>query len=579
MVRLLTFLVAFTSFTSFGSHIVGGEIYYDSLGNDQYRVTLEIYRDCSGSNFDNPIWYTVFNANGTIFAEFSVPLPQPDTLPIVYDDPCVTPPNDICIERAIYIDTITLPATPGGYYISYQRCCWASNILNVVNPGSWGITLTCDVPGTNLVGTSDNNSARYVNYPPIVLCSNNTLTFDHSATDIDGDSLVYSLCTPKTIDAANVNPNPEFAAPYADLTWEAGFSGTQPFGPGSNVTIDPQTGLMNITPNQIGTFVAGVCLEEYRNGVLINSKIRVFGYRVVVCDVIEPIVVTAVGGGTMIEDCNAAGFIISRDDTSSALTFEVLLTGTAINGTDYNFIPNTITIPAGVASDTIAITPYADGILEGNETIILSVIVPNPCENTFDTTTASLTIIDYTNMSITHEDSINVCDDFGEVGMLWCNIQNGYGPYSYYWEPTPYANNDTIVFAASDLNPNLNLMMVSVTDACGKGISSTPIIVMNQCPIQPPNVITANGDGINDAFVIRNTEDYERVHLQIFNRWGNLVYESEDYQNDWTGLDMKKRQLEEGVYTYVAMPTSIKFEYDDEEKALYTAHGFVHIVR
>jgi len=43
---LTLFLCLGFSFESKASHIIGGEIYYDSLGNNQYKVTIEIYRDC-----------------------------------------------------------------------------------------------------------------------------------------------------------------------------------------------------------------------------------------------------------------------------------------------------------------------------------------------------------------------------------------------------------------------------------------------------------------------------------------------------------------------------------------------------
>jgi gliding motility-associated-like protein len=576
---LLSLSILLISLSTNASHIVGGEVYYDSLGNDQYRVVFEIYRDCSGAAFDDPLRYTVFNADGTIYAEYAINLPTPDTLPIIYDDPCVTPPNDVCIERAIYIDTVTLPTTPDGYYITYQRCCWATNIQNITQPGDWGITITTDVPGSNLV-SEDNNSARYNNYPPIVLCSGQTLTFDHSATDIDGDSLVYSMCTPQTMNiGVGAEPNPEAAAPYADVPWDVGFSGTVPFGPGSNITIDPQTGMMDITPNQIGTFVAAVCVEEYRDGVLINSKSRTFGYRVVVCDVIEPMQVDVLGQGELIEDCQSAGFIVSRDDSTDAVNLQIFLSGTATNGVDYNFLPDTLTLPANVGTDTILITPTLDGIIEGDEDLVFNIVVENICDGTFDTTTAYITILDYIDMAITSEDSINVCDETGEYGLIWCNVSHGAPPYNYAWFPTPYANNDTIVFPATDLEPNLNLMYVEVYDQCGKTVSSQEIKVYNRCPLNPPNVITANLDNVNDNFIIGNLEDYDKVHLIILNRWGNVVYENEDYQNDWQGNDMNGNELTEGVYTFMVTPESTKFIYDDEERSKYTAHGIVHIIR
>lgn len=583
MKKVLITLFLIVSSTTFASHIVGGEVYYDSLGNDTYRVTFEVFRDCSGSPYDNPLQYTVFTGAGAQFSTYSIPLPIPDTLPIVYDDPCVTPPDDICIERAIYVDTIILPATADGYKIVYQRCCWANNIQNITDPGQWGLTIETDVPGTTLVGQYDNNCARFNNYPPIVLCSNLTLTFDHSATDIDGDSLVYSMCTPPTVDlgpGGNVaEPNPEYAPPYADVNWEPGFTGTQPWGTGSNVTIDPQTGSMDITPGLVGTYVAGVCVEEYRNGVLINRKTRTFGYRVVTCEVELPIEVSILGAGTLIEGCSAAGFIIERENADSSLTVEVLVSGTATNGVDYNTLGSSITIPAGVLTDTIAITPNGDGITEGDETVTFSIIVANPCENSFDTTTANLIIQDYIPLTISWGDSTNICDEIGEYGSVWCSVQNGLPPYSYTWSPTPYLDNDTISFPATDLPPNLTNMSVSVIDACGQSIASGIIPVYNQCPCVIPNVITMNGDDVNDEFIIRNIEDYDRVNVQIFNRWGNLVFESEDYQNDWKGYDKSGKQLEAGVYTYVVTPESDKYEYDDQEKTRYTAHGFVHIVK
>lgn len=564
------------------SHIIGGEVYYDYLGNDQYRVTFEIYRDCNGftTALDNPLDYTIFYANGTVFTVRTA-VPVIDTLPVVYDDPCVTPPSDICVQRGIYVDIVTMPATPDGYYLSYQRCCWTAAIQNILVADNWGLTISTSVPGTNLVSV-ENNSARYDNYPSIVLCSGQTLDFNHSATDPDGDSLVYYLCTPATIsqtDPAGVAPNPENPAPYPIIPWEAGFSDVQPFGPGSNITIDNQNGAMSFTPSLTGMFVAAVCVEEWRNGVLINMKSRTFGYRIVNCAVQEPMQVDVFGDATLIEDCGSAGFIVIREDTTESVVLQLLVSGTASNGVDYNFLPDTLILEAGVATDTITVIPYLDGITEGDETLIFSIIVENVCDGTFDTTTAIITIVDYLNMVIQVEDSINVCDESQTYASLWSSVSLGVPPYYYAWSPLPYANNDTLVFPTSDLDGGLTMFSVGVSDACDKVIFSPEIQVWNQCKLMPPNVITVNGDGINDLFVIKNREDYDRVHLTIINRWGNLIYENEDYKDDWNGYDKSGAPLNEGVYFYTVTPMSEKFIYDDQDKTLYTAHGFFYIVK
>ena len=60
-----------------------------------------------------------------------------------------------------------------------------------------------------------------------------------------------------------------------------------------------------------------------------------------------------------------------------------------------------------------------------------------------------------------------------------------------------------------------------------------------------PNTFSPNGDGLNDIFVISGIEN-ERWKLRIYNRWGNIVYRSDNYQNNWDG-----EGLAVGVYYYV----------------------------
>ncbi|TDX02023.1 Ig-like domain-containing protein [Dinghuibacter silviterrae] len=61
-----------------------------------------------------------------------------------------------------------------------------------------------------------------------------------------------------------------------------------------------------------------------------------------------------------------------------------------------------------------------------------------------------------------------------------------------------------------------------------------------------PNVITPNGDGKNDLFVVLGLENYPGSSLRIYNRWGSQVYQSEDYRNTWDGSG-----LNAGTYYYV----------------------------
>jgi gliding motility-associated-like protein len=71
-----------------------------------------------------------------------------------------------------------------------------------------------------------------------------------------------------------------------------------------------------------------------------------------------------------------------------------------------------------------------------------------------------------------------------------------------------------------------------------------------------PNAITPNNDGINDRFVIPDLYKYPGSSLSVFNRWGNEVYHSGNYNNNWDGTG-----LSGGTYYYVLklkMPEGVK---------------------
>ncbi|MBM3452883.1 MAG: PKD domain-containing protein [Bacteroidetes bacterium] len=281
------FILFVLNFSARASHIIGGDIYYDYIGNNQYRFFITLYRDClsTGAEYDNPLKLTVYNASGNLVEDLSVPFPGSVTLPLIFTNPCATPPNNICVERAIYTIVVNLPPIPGGYTISYQRCCRGPNISNLVDPDDTGLTLTTKVPGSE-TGFAQNSSPRFTNYPPILLCNNDELIFNHSATDPDGDVLQYSLVTPFN-GASSVDPAPNQAPPppYFPVQWIGPFNAQAPLGPGSSTVIDQNTGILTVNPSIIGLFVVGVMVQEYRNGVLIGQTVRDFLFKVFDCNI------------------------------------------------------------------------------------------------------------------------------------------------------------------------------------------------------------------------------------------------------------------------------------------------------
>jgi large repetitive protein len=69
--------------------------------------------------------------------------------------------------------------------------------------------------------------------------------------------------------------------------------------------------------------------------------------------------------------------------------------------------------------------------------------------------------------------------------------------------------------------------------------------------VNVPNAITPNDDGKNDALVIDGVDQYPENELVIFNRWGDILFKSKPYRNDWRGTNQSGDPLPEGTYYYL----------------------------
>jgi len=84
--------------------------------------------------------------------------------------------------------------------------------------------------------------------------------------------------------------------------------------------------------------------------------------------------------------------------------------------------------------------------------------------------------------------------------------------------------------------------------------SDTVCIDFDQCKdFELPNIFTPNGDGVNDVFKALPNDYSGMFTIRIFNRWGNLVFESNDPDFEWDGTNQTSKQpVPEGTYFYVA---------------------------
>ncbi len=300
------------------THLVGGQLSYRCLGNNQYEVTLVVRRDCingaGDAPFDDPATVGIFDGFGFLQiaigenGQLEMPLTNVTVIENSLSADCRLNPDDglLCVEEAVYTGTITLPPNKTGYTLAYQRCCRNVILDNINDPLSTGVTYFSHV--TPLALQECNSQPVFDEFPVIYVCAGEKFTFNHTAVDPDGDELRYRFCIPSAGATLN-NPNPQVPStpPFPTVSWANGFSENDVFGPGGTMTIDESTGMTMGTPEMIGTYLVGVCVDEFRNGELISTTRRDFEYNVVACS--PPIVI----------DCELRGNDCDGDNTISFL--------------------------------------------------------------------------------------------------------------------------------------------------------------------------------------------------------------------------------------------------------------------
>lgn len=124
---------------------------------------------------------------------------------------------------------------------------------------------------------------------------------------------------------------------------------------------------------------------------------------------------------------------------------------------------------------------------------------------------------------------------------------------------------------------------VTNTNICGTDTAFAEVVWLNSAdcgePFVPspyiefPNIVTANGDLINDVFMVKGYAYMEDVHVEIYGRWGNFLYEWDGLEGSWDGrYDPGNTRVEDGVYYFVANAT----DYQGEK---YLIKGFFQYIK
>ncbi|MEJ7911940.1 MAG: gliding motility-associated C-terminal domain-containing protein, partial [Chitinophagaceae bacterium] len=121
----------------------------------------------------------------------------------------------------------------------------------------------------------------------------------------------------------------------------------------------------------------------------------------------------------------------------------------------------------------------------------------------------------------------------------------------YTWTPTTWLSNPSVLRpVASPLRDTSYTLTVSNADGC---TSTDSVAVKVLLALKIPNVFTPNGDGINDKWDITYLESYPGALVQVYNRYGQLVFQSKGYSKPWDGT-INGQPVPFGTYYYVIDP-------------------------
>ena len=109
-----------------------------------------------------------------------------------------------------------------------------------------------------------------------------------------------------------------------------------------------------------------------------------------------------------------------------------------------------------------------------------------------------------------------------------------------------------MVIASSDIE---YCVLVTDTNGCTKS-GCMNIYLDLSGSVWAPNIFSPNGDGLNDVFYVRGPIDPIEYRFLVFNRWGEVVFETEDPNMGWDGTQNGVK-LNTGVFNYMALGATL----------------------
>jgi gliding motility-associated-like protein len=138
--------------------------------------------------------------------------------------------------------------------------------------------------------------------------------------------------------------------------------------------------------------------------------------------------------------------------------------------------------------------------------------------------------------------AFNISEADGTDGSISVTVTGGISPYEYLWTPAVGDVTDSEVTGLI-----AGTYSITVIDENGCQVDTTFTLTEPES-LGLPTGLSPNGDGMNDYYVIPGVLKCENSTFKVFNRWGNVVYEVDDYNNQWYGQSDDGGILADGTY-------------------------------
>ena len=123
------------------------------------------------------------------------------------------------------------------------------------------------------------------------------------------------------------------------------------------------------------------------------------------------------------------------------------------------------------------------------------------------------------------------------------------GAQSYFWSPATGLDNQNIASPTARLIANQDYTVIGIDENGCESQTGVSVGVVDDFIVEPANVITPDGNLINDTWFVENIDAYAEAEITVFNLWGDQVFRTSGYQNDWDGT-FRSDALPAGNYYY-----------------------------